>query len=157
MHNSPIKAEQPNIRMDKVTTEAHSYTWEWICSSYLPVLLVPWERWAMYKGQSKLMTNLQQEIIQYAHEDNLRLYVQQRHDLDENTLQKVTWGALGQSLSTLFYHKWATMVKIIHHWFLTNAKLHAQGWVPSLQCPKCQTYEETQQHIFQCHNQKPPR
>ena len=59
----------------------------------------------MYKGQSKLMTNLQQEIIQYAHEDNLRLYVQQRHDLDENTLQKVTWGALGQSLSMLFYHK----------------------------------------------------
>jgi len=74
------------------------------------------------------------ELVKHFHTSDMQQYIQERHPITHQDFQKNEWMVLEHSLKSLSYKKRATMIKLLHRWLPTLAKLQQQKWAESPRC-----------------------
>ena len=103
-----------NIQMDKdAAIRVYDLKYKWM--GCVHVLVLPsGEKWAVYIGDKKVMTDLQKHILNRFYEDDLIEYVRGRHLLSNNTFQQINWDGILRGLSKFTDHKREAAIKLIH-------------------------------------------
>jgi hypothetical protein len=143
---------QLNIEVDRLATLAYNSTEVGRTQPSSPVSHN--EVYGIHINGSKVTSKLKHRIIAQCGDDQLRQYLQHKHNLSEGKVEGVNWSALQQYLNSLTPLRRASQIKLQHKWIPTKGFLFLQRRETCDQCPLCQKAVETACHVRQCQDKR---
>jgi len=118
-------------------------------SNFEPEVL-PSEKWALFSSfptSHKITGSLDTGFAYAMGYKDLLSYIEEKHSLSSEKIDKVNLFALSTYLLSLSPFQRASMVKTIHDWIPTHSNLCRQGRHNSPICPRCLSEVETPSHV----------
>ena len=111
------------------------------------------ERWAVFKGTTKLTSNIKDTVLQAYHGAATEKYIKEKYAWPSATFDCIDWPAIDLSLAKLPSPQKVKHSKLMHSWLPVKTRTARYEKSTDNICPLCNLVPETQDHVFCCQNE----
>jgi hypothetical protein len=133
---------QMNTLADQLATEQPDH------STRLPEIYVPF-CYLTIKGVH-ITRDSKQQLMEEASRIPIQQYYKEKYGWKSSTFHLINWQIQQRVLTTYSSNDQRRILKMVHSWLPTYARLHRENQTTNPRCPLCNYRSETSLHIFRC-------
>ena len=110
----------------------------------------PSQQAGLYLANTLIVGDVRSQIHLHHYGYAMELRIKDMLQVSQRQLQSIDWAAFHIAFKSLPADKKISHMKHIHNYLPVKHRLHERDKSISARCPRCQSSNETQEHIFQC-------
>jgi ribonuclease HI len=119
-----------------------------------PLLTVQGETSLVCIGNQFITRDLQKNLLDAASQQPIREYLMTKHDWTQKIFHSINWELQQTVMSTYDINDQQRILKFVHNWLPTNARLYREQQQLTTRCPLCFYRNENNYHLFSCTHPK---